>query len=71
MVIKNLPEDVTEQEVAAELARLNIRAQNVHQFNKRDRLTKKLIPQPTYSVTLPRDPQSEKIYDLQYMFTLG
>lgn len=68
VVIKGIPEEITEEELKNELKHFKFHANLVHQFKKRDPHTRRLIPQPSYCVTLPKGPHNDAIYDIKYMF---
>ncbi|XP_047098684.1 uncharacterized protein LOC124712435 [Schistocerca piceifrons] len=67
VVIKGLPETVTEAEVDKDLQYLNFKPRNVHQYKKRGKNTKQLRPMDVFCVTLDRKPENDAIYHVRYV----
>lgn len=67
VVVHGMPEVVPTPDIQSDLTSLGYEVRNIHRYSKRDPSTKKLIPQPTFTVSLPKEKQSEKIYNERYI----
>lgn len=68
VVLKGLPEELTEQEVATDLIDRKLQPTDVHQYKKRDEETQELHPMGVFVVSLPKGKDSDSVYDIRYMF---
>lgn len=67
VVIHGIPEVVPTQDIKEDLTTMGYDIQNIHQYSRRDRTTRELVPQSTFTISLPKEKKSEKIYNERYI----